>query len=386
MDPLYVTKTFLPPFEEYCELLRRIWATHLVTNDGPLYQQFEQDLRTHTRLDNLACVGNGTLALQIALRALNVDGADVLTTPFTHVASSDCLIWEQCNPVYVDIDPETLNIDPDKIEAKITERTAGIIPVHVYSNPCDIEKIDTIATEHDLKVIYDAAHAFGAEYKGDSVLAHGDISMASFNATKGMHAVEGGALFARNSEIIKEIRKLAYYGMDERKQITQRYGTNAKLIEFCAAMGIIVLRYFDEAVERKKHLYELYVSLLEGNDRIRFQKLTDRVNYSYMPIILESEDYKRAVLRELNEHKIYPREYFYPSLETIFKSRIECEIAYDISHRVLCLPMSDYLEAEQVRRICRIINDVPPARRTRTQRTKHGSDLVDLESDTANRV
>ena len=356
MEPIYVTKTFLPPFEEYCELLRQIWTTHLVTNDGPLYQQFEQDLRTYTNLEHVVCVGNGTLALQIAIRALDMNGGDVITTPFTHVASSDCLVWERCNPVFVDIDPETLNIDPDKIEAKITNRTLGIIPVHVYSNPCNIEKINEIAKKHHLKVIYDAAHAFGAEYKGRSVFAYGDLSMASFNATKGMHTVEGGALFARNTDLTKQIRKLAYYGMDERRRITQKYGTNAKLIEFCAAMGIVMLRYFDEAVKRKQRLYDLYVLLLKENEKIRFQRLTDKINYSYMPIILESESYKSIVLQELNRQKIYPREYFYPSLETVFSDVVKCEIAYDISHRVLCLPMSDYLSEKQVRKICQIIN------------------------------
>lgn len=378
MEPIYVTKTFLPPFEEYCELLRQIWATHLVTNDGPLYQQFERDLRTYTKLDHLACVGNGTIALQIALRALDMTRGDVITTPFTHVASSDCLFWEQCNPVYADIDPETLNIDPDKIEAKITERTSGIVAVHVYSNPCNIERIDEIAKKNRLRVIYDAAHAFGAEYKDRSVLAYGDLSMASFNATKGMHTIEGSALFARSDETIKQIRKLAYYGMDEHKQITQRYGTNAKLIEFCAAMGIIILRYFDEAVKRKKQLYELYVSLLKDNEKIHFQKLTDKINYSYMPIVLESESYKHTILRELNKHKIYPREYFSPSLETVFSDEIKCEIAYDISHRVLCLPMSDYLKADQVRRICKIINSVGKIRGIRAQQ-------LNIESSTADR-
>lgn len=358
MESIYVTKTFLPPLEEYCELLHQIWSTHWVTNDGPLYKQFEQDLSTYTKLEHVACVGNGTLSLQIAVQALGMNGGDVITTPFTHVASSSCLVWEQCKPVYVDIDPDTLNIDPDKIEAKITERTKGIVPVHTYSNPCNIERINEIAKKHCLKVIYDAAHAFGAEYKGHSIFAYGDLSIASFNATKGMHTIEGGALFARNSEMIKQIRKLAYYGMDEHKQITQQYGTNAKLIEFCAAMGIVNLRYFGEAVKRRKRLYKLYVSLLKDNEKIRFQKLTDKINYSYMPIILESESYKFSVLRELKKHKIYPREYFYPSLETVFSDVIECEIAYDFSHRALCLPMSDYLKADQVRKICEIINSI----------------------------
>lgn len=373
MEPIYITKTFLPPFKEYCEFLRQIWSTHWVTNDGPLYKQFEKDLSTYTKVNHVACMGNGTLALQIAIRALDMNGGEVITTPFTHVASSSCLVWEQCNPVYVDIDPDTLNIDPDKIEAKITDRTSGILAVHVYSNPCNIERISEIAKKNRLKVIYDTAHAFGAEYKGRSIFAYGDLSMASFNATKGLHTCEGGALFARSSEMVERIRKLAYFGMDEHKLITQQFGTNAKLIELCAAMGIVNLRYFDEAVKRKKQLYELYISLLKDNENIRFQKLTDKINYSYMPIVLESESYKFTVLRELNKHKIYPREYFRRSLETVFSDVIECEIASDISHRVLCLPMSDYLKAHQVQRICEIINGTVISDRINTQRTEKGS-------------
>jgi len=356
MEPLHVTKVFLPPFEEYCDLLRQIWDTHIVTNDGPLYQQFEDEVRQYTGVGHLVCLGNGTLALQLALRALELGGSEVITTPFTHVASSDALFWEQCHPVYVDIDPETLNLDPEQIETKLTDRTAAILGVHVYSNPCDTDRIGEIAQQNDLRVVYDGAHAFGAQYKGRSVFSYGDLSTASFHATKGMHTVEGGALFGRDEDVIREIRKLAYYGMDEDKRIVQKWGTNGKLCELSAAMGILCLRYFNAHLARKKQLYELYVSLLANNGKIRLQKLTGQINYSYVPIILESEDCKHLVQRELNRHGIYPREYFYPSLETIFSDRIECPIAYDISHRVLCLPMSDYLQEEQVSRICEIID------------------------------
>lgn len=359
MQPTYVTKTFLPPLDEFVELLKEeVWRTHLVTNDGPLYQRFEQNLREYTGIDNLACVGNGTLALQIAVRALNWNEGEIITTPFTHVAGSDCLIWEQCKPVYADIDPDTLNIDPDKIEEKITEHTKGILPVHVYSNPCDVEAIEQIAQKHGLSILYDAAHAFGVNYKGRSLLSYGDMSMTSFNATKVFHTMEGGALFCKNDEMVKSIRKLAYFGMDEKKSISQQYGTNAKLIEVCAAMGIINLKYYDQANQRRKEAYELYCSLLESHERIRFQKLTGEINYSYMPIVLDSKDFKFTLMQRLKEQEIYPREYFYPSLETIFNDKIECEIAYDISHRILCLPMSDYLTADEVKRICKIINSV----------------------------
>lgn len=358
MEPIHVTKTFLPPFEEYCALLRRIWETHVVTNDGPLYRQFEEDLRRYTGLEHLACVGNGMLALHIALRALGLSDCDVITTPFTHVGTSDSLVWERCNPVFVDIDPDTLNLDPRRIEARITDRTRAILAVHVYSNPCHIEAINDIARKHNLKVIYDASHAFGALYGGRSIFAHGDLATASFNATKGLHTVEGGAIFARDSETIRQIRRFAYFGMDERRRIVQPWGTNAKLTELCAAMGIVNLRHFPESIRRREGLYDRYISLLKDNRSIRFQKLTGVINYSYMPVVVESEPCKIAVLDELQRHAIYPREYFYPSLEVVFRDTIDCPIAYDISHRVLCLPMSDYLTAEQVAEICGIINNI----------------------------
>jgi dTDP-4-amino-4,6-dideoxygalactose transaminase len=356
MEPIYVTKTFMPPIEEFQELLEEVWRSHLVTNDGPLFQRFEKALRDFTGIEHLVCVGNGTLALQLAVRALGLTG-EVITTPFTHVAGSDCLVWEGCTPVYVDIDPETLNIDPKRIEEKLTDRTTGIVGVHVYSNPCDVEAIEEIAQRHGLKVIFDGAHAFGVRYKDRSVFAYGDLSMASFNATKAFHTMEGGALFSRNADMVKAVRRLAYYGMDENKVIVQRYGMNAKLIELCAAMGLVNLRYFEAATQRRKEAYELYLALLGGNPRIRFQKLTGEINYSYMPIILESEDCKKKLLRGLQRKLIYPREYFYPSLETLFAERVVCTVAYDVSHRVLCLPMSDYITETDVKRICEVINN-----------------------------
>lgn len=356
MEPIYVTKSFLPPIEEFIEKIRKAWDSHMLTNDGPLYQEFEQCLREYTNIPNLVCLGNGTLALQIAVRALNLKG-EVITTPFTHVGTSSSLVWENCSPVYVDINPETLNIDVKKIEEKITPQTTAIMAVHVYSNPCDIEAIQVIADKHNLKVIYDGAHAFGVNYKGKSIFAYGDISMASFNATKAMHTVEGGALFVKNVEMVDVIRKLAYFGLDStRSSIVQTYGTNAKLIEFCAAMGIINMKYFPQGLKVREEMYKLYTRLLESNRNIRFQKINENINYSYMPIILNSKQYKDKLIQALRNEKIYPREYFYPSLETAFSDKITCSVAEDISNRILCLPMSDYLESDQVIRICDIIN------------------------------
>jgi len=357
MKPIYVTKSFLPPLEEFIDKIRSSWDNHMLTNDGPLFQEFEQELRKFTNIQNLVGLGNGTLALQIAIRALDIKG-EVITTPFTHVATSGTLIWENCKPVYVDIDPETLNIDVTKIEEKITPETTAIMAVHVYSNPCDIEAIKVIADKHNLKIIYDGAHAFGVKYKGKSIFSYGDISMASFNATKALHTIEGGALFVKNIEMEDSIRRLAYFGLDKSKTIIQTYGTNAKLIEFCAAMGIINLKYFPAAMLVRQEMYELYYDLLESNPNIRFQKINEEINYSYMPIVLSSKQYKEKLLEVLSSEKIFPREYFNPSLETVFSDKIECSISFDISNRILCLPMSDYLTREEVIRICDIINKV----------------------------
>jgi len=357
MKPIYVTKSFLPPLEEFIDKIRSSWDSHLLTNDGPLYQEFEQDLRKFTNIQNLVGLGNGTLALQIAIRVLNITG-EVITTPFTHVATSSTLIWENCKPVYADIDFETLNIDVTKIEEKITPETTAIMATHVYSNPCDVEAIEKIATKHNLKVIYDGAHAFGVNYKGKSIFSYGDISMTSFNATKAMHTIEGGVLFVHSIKMEDAIRRLAYFGLDKSKTIIQTYGTNAKLIEFCAAMGIINLKYFPASLLLRKEMYELYVKLLKPNSNIRFQKINEEINYSYMPVILSSKQHKEKLLEVLKNEKIFPREYFNPSLETVFSDKIECTISFDISQRILCLPMSDYLTTDEVIRICEIINKV----------------------------
>ncbi len=357
MDNIYVTKTFMPPLDEFIEYIKEIWETGIITNDGPMFQRLENELAKFTGQKYVVCMCNGTLALHIAIRALELQGK-VITTPFTHVASSGSLFWEKCKPVYCDIDPETLNIDPDKIETQIDKDTTAILAVHVYSNPCYVDIINTIAKKYNLKVIYDSAHAFGAIYKDKSIFSYGDLSMASFNATKGFHTVEGGALFARNEEMVAKIRRLAYFGMDAQRNIVQREGTNAKLIEFCAAMGLLNLKYFYSGVANRKLRYNQYLELLRSNKKLRFQKIIGEINYSYMPILCETKEHKEQVLQYLNANGVFPREYFKPSLETIFADNINCPIALDISQRVLCLPMSDYLTEEQVTYICNLINDI----------------------------
>jgi dTDP-4-amino-4,6-dideoxygalactose transaminase len=359
MKPIYVTRTFLPPLEEFKEMLDEIWKTHIVTNDGPFYRQFEQDLRQYTGISNVVCLGNGTLALQIVVRTLKLSG-EIITSPFSHVATSGAMVWENCKPVFADIDPDSFNINPENIESKITEKTTAILPVHVYSNPCEIEKIQSIADKYNLKVIYDAAHAFGVNFKGQSIFSYGDISMASFNATKSLHSVEGGALFTKDPDLIGPIRRLSYFGMNNNREITQQYGTNAKMIEFSAAMGILNLKYFEEHILIEKELYSTYLEELHGNRHVRFQKINEEINYSYFPLIFDSEQTKMKAIQELNKNEIYPREYFRPSLEVIFSDngKINCPIAFDYSNRVLCLPMSTYLTKSDVSRICHILNNL----------------------------
>ena len=355
MDPIYVTKTFLPPLEEYIACLREIWDTNIVTKDGPFLKKFEKQLKNFSNVKYVIPVVNGTIALQLAIKALDLKG-EVLTTPFTFVATSGALVWERCTPVFIDIDPDTLNLDPDKIANKITRQTSAILPVHVYGNPCDIDRIEAVAQKYNLKTIYDAAHAFGSLYRNRSVFAYGDVTMASFQATKALHTVEGGAIFTNNNEIAEKIWTLSYFGMAG-SSIT-RDGTNAKLNELCAAMGILNLKYFEQCTKIRQSLYNLYLHYLKNNDNIRFQTTIDEINYSYFPVIFKSNNIRETIVKKLNNKKIFPREYFSPSLETVFSAGpdIDCPIAFDISKRILCLPLSTYITADDVDRICRIIN------------------------------
>jgi dTDP-4-amino-4,6-dideoxygalactose transaminase len=357
MKKIDVTKTFLPPFEEYIEYLKSIWESSIVTKDGPYVKEFESKLREYTKVAHVITQVNGTIALQISIKALKLHG-EVITTPFTFAATSGSLVWEGCRPIFVDIDPETLNIDPDKIEPKITRDTTAILPVHVYGNPCDIDRINDIAKNYNLKTIYDGAHAFGVEYKNRSIFSYGDISMASFQATKALHTFEGGAIFTNSNDIAEKVRELSYFGMKD--DHLSRDGTNAKMNELSAVMGILGLKYFDDCTKKRKQLYEFYISFLKHNNNIQFQKITGDINYSYFPVILKSTDYKDNISEKLKNHNIFPKPYFYPSLEKVFSDhhRIDCKIAYDISNRILCLPLSTYMIKADVEKICGLIQEV----------------------------
>jgi dTDP-4-amino-4,6-dideoxygalactose transaminase len=351
-----VTKPFLPPKEEYEKYLKGIWQRGWLTNNGPLVDELETKLKDYLKTPNILYLSNGTIALQIAIKALNLTG-EIITTPFSYVATTSSILWENCTPVYVDIDINTLNIDPLKIEAAITEHTSAILATHVYGNPCDVEVIEAIANKHNLKVIYDAAHAFGTTYKGKSLYEYGDVSTASFHATKLFHTIEGGAVFAKNEHVFKKLGYLRNFGHVGPESFAE-VGINGKNSEFHAAMGLVNLKYVNEIMESRAMQAAHYDKNLSACPVKRPVILKDAtVNFSYYPVILESEEILLRVIKELNAHWIYPRRYFYPSLTTLHyhKNKTEAPISDDISKRIICLPMFHDLSVEEMDLIVSII-------------------------------
>jgi dTDP-4-amino-4,6-dideoxygalactose transaminase len=338
--PIYVTQPSLAPLEEYVELLKGVWERGILTHNGPLVQQFEKDLAAKLGIQNFVAVTNGTVALQMAIKALGLKG-EIITTPFTWIATVSAIKWEGCTPVFCDIEPDTFNIDPTKIEELITEKTVAIMPVHVFGNPCDVDAIDAIAKKHNLKVIYDAAHAIGSTYKGKSVLEFGDISATSLHATKLLNTGEGGGCVTRNNELYEKLKRIRFFGHDESKDIVED-GFNGKMTEIHAALGLANLKYYDDVLADRKRKYAMYLEALQEVDGLGFQicKIGEP-NYSYFPVLFTSENELLRVEQHLNEHKIYPRRYFWPSVNTYSKimEYHQAEISEEISERVLCLPL-----------------------------------------------
>jgi len=354
-----VTKTFLPDQEIYLEYVRGIWERGHLTNNGPLLQQLESQLKEYLEVDHLYFCGNGTIVLQIAIKALEISG-EVITTPFSYCATSNAILWEKCVPVFVDIDKNTFNIDPELIEASITPATTAILATHVYGNPCDVEKIEEIARKHNLKVIYDAAHAFGVTYKNKSLLSFGDISTCSFHATKVFHTIEGGALISNHPELDEKLSLLRAFGHqgDESYHFA---GINGKNSEFHAAMGLCNLPLVPEIISARKEVFDAYDSQLNWDLLERPVKNKDTVyNYAYYPVVFSSEQVLKDVLEALREQEIIPRRYFYPSLNTLpfMPRQIACPVSENISERVLCLPLYVGLPLTDVERISAIINSV----------------------------
>jgi dTDP-4-amino-4,6-dideoxygalactose transaminase len=345
---IFVTMPTLAPLSELYPILEGIWERGILTHNGPIVQQFEKDVARFLGTKNIVAVANGTVAIQMGIKALQLTG-EIITTPFTFVATVSSILWENCTPVFVDINPETFNIDPEKIEERITNRTSAVLPVHVFGNPCEMEAIEQIARQNHLKVLYDAAHAVGVQYSGKSILEYGDISATSFHATKMLNTVEGGGCVTNNEELHERLKRIRFFGYDDSKNVVDD-GFNGKMTEVHAAVSIANLKYLREALNDRKEKYLLYKDILSSNSDLRFQKINQDCNYSYFPVIFPDEATLLKVERELNKRHIFPRRYFYPSVNTFSKivPYFPTPKSEDIAKRILCLPLYFELEKDKV--------------------------------------
>lgn len=348
---------------KFMENISEVWNSRWLTNAGPKILELEQKIREKYNIPNISIVVNGTVALQMAIRALNLPkGGNIITTPFTWISSTSSILWEGYKPRFVDIDPNTLNIDPKKIEEAIDEDTVAILAVHVFSNPCAIEEIRNIANKHDLKVIYDAAHAFGVSYKGKDVSTYGDVSIHSYHATKVYNTGEGGSVISTDKRLMERIEHIRTCGLNEKKEIV-RIGTNAKVHEVTACIGLANLEIVDKSIAYRKDLYHKYVNSLKDlidDNKIRLQKFKEEsYNFSYFPVIFENEEKVLKINELLKDELIMARRYFYPSLNKLkWGHGQSCPISEDISKRILCLPSHDRVTDEDIQIICSIIKSV----------------------------
>ncbi|BDD10061.1 aminotransferase DegT [Fulvitalea axinellae] len=352
---IQVTVPFQPPKEEYEAMVSDIWLRNWLTNNGPLVNEMELGLKEYLGLKHFLFVSNGTIALQLAIKALGLS-KEIITTPFSYVATTSSIVWEGCTPVFVDIDPESFNIDPAKIEVAITEETEAILATHVYGNPCDIEAIQRIADKHRLKVIYDAAHCFGTRYQGESVLKFGDISTISFHATKLFHSVEGGGVVSQDPEVLKRLAYMRNFGHNGPESF-DGMGINGKNSEFHAAMGLCNLKYADDILAKRKRDTKHYNRWL---DKLKLQKPVVAVgtefNYAYYPVVFETEEACLKAFETLEMNRIFARRYFYPTLSSLeYVTSEPMPVAEDISRRILCLPLYYQLTEVEIDMVCRIV-------------------------------
>jgi dTDP-4-amino-4,6-dideoxygalactose transaminase len=352
---IHVTKPFLPPKEEYDRYLNGIWQRNWVTNHGPLVNELELQLKEYLGVPHLLFLNNGTIALQIASKALQLKG-EIITTPFSYVATTSSIVWEGCTPVFADIDAAGFNIDPLQIEQHITPRTSAILATHVFGNPCDVEAIEAIASKHGLPVIYDAAHCFGTTYKGRSVFNYGTISTASFHATKLFHTGEGGAVMTQDPQLHQTMAYLRNFGHESPVDFAM-VGINGKSSELHAAMGLSVLPYMPVILQRRKELSARYDEALKDL-AVQQQQLLEKqgYNYSYYPIVFETEELLKRSIEALNKQQVFPRRYFYPSLDTLnYVGEQQCPVSRDIAGRILCLPLYHDLSIEEIDMIAGIL-------------------------------
>lgn len=354
-----VTQTYLPDIEDYIKVLRRAWDKKWITNNGELVQELEDKLKEFLQVKYLFYTNNGTVVLQMALKALNIT-KEVITTPFSYVATTNAILWENCTPVFADIEPDTFCINPDEIERKITENTQAILATHVFGYPCNIDKIEILAHKYNLKVIYDGAHAFGCRYEDKSLLNYGDISTCSFHATKLFHTVEGGCVITNDDEIARKLYLFRQFGHVYDDYIS--VGINAKNSEFHAAMGLCVLPKVKDIILERKNISELYMTSITNPDiSIPTKEITGLVyNFSYYPILFSSEEKLMKAKYILEQNDVFTRRYFYPSLNTLpyLNKTNPCTISEDVSKRVLCIPIYMGLCKTDIKRISDLLKEL----------------------------
>lgn len=366
-NSIFVTRPDLPPLEEFVTLLQKIWDTRVLTNGGPLHQELESKLSNYLGVPYVSLFNNGTIALLTALKTLEIQG-EVITTPFSFVATAHALLWNSIKPVFVDIDPLSLNLNPYKIELAITPNTTAILPVHCYGNSCDVEAIEEIARKHKLKIIYDAAHAFGVRDEGGSILRYGDLSVLSFHATKVFNTIEGGAIISPDFETKCKVDRLKNFGFVSEIAV-EDVGINGKLNELQAAFGLIQLNYIDEIISRRKLIASYYVDKLDQVDGVTILQSKKGLinNYSYFPILI-GKDYpltRDQLYEKLKFEGIFARRYFYPlisqfSMYKLFSSshKDNLPVATRIANQIICLPIYTDLSKDIVDKIINLIKRV----------------------------
>ncbi|HSV88268.1 MAG TPA: DegT/DnrJ/EryC1/StrS family aminotransferase [Bacteroidales bacterium] len=365
--PIFVTRPFLPPLEEFLPYLEQIWDSRILTNNGPFHQELEQKLCEYLEVPYISLFSNGTLALVTALQALNIKG-EVITTPFSFVATTHALWWNNIQPVFIDIEPETFTLDPKKIEEAITPKTTAILPVHVYGYPCKVERIQEIAQKTGLKVIYDAAHTFGSKYKGRHLAGFGDLSILSFHATKVFNTFEGGAIVCHTAEMKEHIDNLKNFGFRGETTVVEP-GINAKMNEFQAALGLLQLQYLPNAIAGRASIFEAYHKGLQGIEGISLPAipLSLEHNYAYYPVLIDGERFGKGrdeVYEALKREDIYSRRYFYPLISAFATysdlpsaTAQNLQISHQIADRVLCLPIYPGLEGEILEKIINVFQN-----------------------------
>ena len=353
------TKPFVPDIEKYNDKIRQMFDNIWFTNHGPFVTELEQKLQAYFGSKYFLLVTNGTISLQLAIKALNLKG-EIITTPFSYVATTSSIAWEDCTPVFADIDSDNFNIDPAKIEALINEKTCAIMATNVFGYPCHFDAIEKIAKKHSLKVIYDSAHVFGTKENGQSIINKGDVSSISFHATKLFHSIEGGGLTCESEEVYNKLRLLRNFGHTS-PHTFDGVGINAKMNEACAAMGLCNLEYLPEIFERRKAQWLFYKNTIT-NPKVSFANYDlDKIdyNYSYFPVVVESEELLLKMMDLLLENNIQTRRYFYPSLNTLnYVHYIACPVSEDISKRIFCLPLYHQLTNQDQQTICKLINSL----------------------------